>query len=161
VRHRAEEKKIRFDERYAVVPPVFGPAGRILQGLQALIINAVEAMPFGGGIIVVETMADGDLVQARISDGGLGIRPEHMPRIFDPFFTTKPDKNGVGLGLWNARRMLGIIGAEIRLESTPHQGTEVTVVFPGAAPLRPGRTGVEHPPEIMRNTAEDRGLQIA
>jgi len=115
VRHRAEEKKIRFEERYAVVPPVFGPAGRILQGLQALIINAVEAMPFGGGTIVIETLVDGDRVLARIRDGGIGIRPEHMPRVFDPFFTTKPEKNGVGLGLWTARRMLGIIGAEISL----------------------------------------------
>ncbi len=160
-RHRAEEKQIVFDERYAVVPPVFGPAGRIHQAILNVIVNAIEAMPHGGGTIVVETAHEGEEVVARVSDGGIGIRPEHLPRIFEPFFTTKPDRTSAGLGLWVTHRMVDMIGGTIQVASTPLQGTEITLRFPQAAPMRAGREGTTHPPEISRNTAEERGRQIA
>ncbi len=161
VRHRAEEKRIAFDERYAVIPPVFGPASRVQQAIFNVIVNAVEAMPFEGGTIVVETTHPDDRVVARVRDVGIGVRPEHLARVFDPFFTTKPEKNGVGLGLWAAKQTLDLIGADISLKSVPLQGTEVTIRFPQAAPLRQGRTGTEHPPELPLNTAEEPGRRIA
>jgi signal transduction histidine kinase len=161
VRHRAEEKRIVFDERYAVVPPVFGPASRVQQAILNVIVNAVEAMPFEGGTIVVETSHADDRVIARVHDAGIGVRPEHLPRVFDPFFTTKPEKNGVGLGLWAAKQTLDLIGADISLKSVPLRGTEVTIRFAQAAPLRQGRTGTEHPPELPLNTAEEQGRRIA
>ena len=160
-RRRAAEKRILFEERYAVVPPVMGSAMRVQQALFNVIVNAVEAMPFGGGTIVVETAHENDRVIARVRDTGIGIRPDHLPRIFEPFFTTKPEKNGVGLGLWAARQMLDIIGADITVKSAPLQGTEVRISFPQAAPLRPGREGTTHPPELGKNTADDRNRQIA
>jgi signal transduction histidine kinase len=160
-RGRAAEKKIVFEERYAVVPPVMGSAMRVHQALFNIIVNAVEAMPFGGGTIEVETAHENDRVIARVRDPGIGIRPDHLPHIFEPFFTTKPERNGVGLGLWAARQMLDIIGADIAIRSAPLKGTEVSVSFPQAAPLRPGREGTVHPPELERNTADDRDRQIA
>jgi len=160
-RRRAAEKKILFAERYTVVPPVMGSAMRVQQALFNVIINAVEAMPFGGGTIVVETAHENDRVIARVRDTGIGIRPDHLPRIFEPFFTTKPERNGVGLGLWAARQMLDIIGADITVKSAPLQGTEVRISFPQAAPLRPGREGTTHPPELDKNTADDRDRHIA
>jgi len=160
-RRRAAEKTISFAERYGVVPPVMGSATRVHQAIFNIIVNAVEAMPFGGGTIVVETRHENDRVIARVRDSGIGIRPEHMPHIFEPFFTTKPEKKGVGLGLWAARQMLDIVGADVTVKSTPLQGTEVTLSFPQAAPLRPGREGTIHPPELPRNTADERGRRIA
>jgi len=160
-RQRAAEKKILFEERYATVPPVMGSAMRVHQALFNIIVNAVESMPFGGGTIVIETEHQGDRVIARVRDTGIGIRPEHLPQVFDPFFTTKPEKKGVGLGLWAARQMLDIIGADITIKSAPHQGTEVAVTFPQAAPLRPGREGTAHPPELAKNTADEGDRQIA
>lgn len=160
-RQRASEKKIVFEERYATVPPVMGSARRVHQALFNIIVNAVEAMPFGGGTIVVETAHDGDRVIARVRDSGIGIRPEHLPHVFEPFFTTKPEKKGVGLGLWTARQMLDIIGADITIKSAPHQGTEVTISFAQAAPLRPGREGTAHPPELGKNTADEGDRRIA
>ena len=161
VRHRAEEKKIHFEESYAVVPPVFGPASRVQQAIFNVVVNAVEAMPFGGGAIQVITTHENDRVIARVRDGGIGVKPEHVPRVFDPFFTTKPEKSGVGLGLWATRQTLDLIGADIVLTSTPLKGTEVVMSFPQAAPLRDGRAGTSHPPELPLNTAEERGRQIA
>ena len=179
-RRRAAEKKILFAERYTVVPPVMGSATAGSPSYTAfmtsslsnatkskpgslfnVIINAVEAMPFGGGTIVVETAHENDRVIARVRDTGIGIRPDHLPRIFEPFFTTKPERNGVGLGLWAARQMLDIIGADITVKSAPLQGTEVRISFPQAAPLRPGREGTAHPPELDKNTADDRDRHIA
>jgi len=160
-RRRAAEKKIAFEERYAVVPPVMGSAMRVQQALFNVIVNAVEAMPFGGGTIVVETAHENERVIARVRDSGIGIRPDHLPRIFEPFFTTKPEKNGVGLGLWAARQMLDIIGADITVKSTPFEGTVVGISFPQSAPLRPGREGTAHPPELGRNTADDGDRRIA
>jgi signal transduction histidine kinase len=109
----------------------------------------------------VETAHEGDRVVARVRDTGIGIKPEHLPRIFEPFFTTKPEKSGIGLGLWNTRQMFDLIGADVQVRSTPHQGTEVTILFPQAAPLRPGREGTAHPPEIGRNTANEVDRRIA
>ena len=160
-RRRAAEKTIAFEERYGVVPPVMGSAMRVHQAIFNIIVNAVEAMPFGGGTIVVETAHENDRVIARVRDSGIGIRPEHLSRIFEPFFTTKPEKRGVGLGLWAARQMLDIVGADIAVKSTPLQGTEVALSFPQAAPLRPGREGESHPPELPRNTADVGDRRIA
>ncbi len=160
-RRRAAEKQITFEERYGVVPPVMGSATRVHQAIFNIVVNAVESMPYSGGAIVVETTHENDRVIARVRDAGIGIRPDHLPHIFEPFFTTKPEKKGVGLGLWAARQMLDIVGADIAVKSTPHVGTEVTLSFPQAAPLRPGRDGEVHPPELPRNTADEGDRRIA
>jgi hypothetical protein len=153
-RHRAGERKIRFEERYADIPPVFGPAGRVAAALLNVVVNAIEAMPFTGGTIAVSTAHEGPRVVARVRDSGIGIRPEHLSRVFEPFFTTKPDRGSAGLGLWVARDTLDRLGAAITLTSVPHQGTEVVMSFPQAAPLHPGREGTLHPQEMPVNTAD-------
>jgi signal transduction histidine kinase len=153
-RHRAGEKRIRFEERYADIPPVFGPAGRVAAALLNVMVNAVEAMPFTGGTVSVATSHEGDRVVARVRDSGIGIRPEHLGRVFEPFFTTKPDRGSAGLGLWVVRDTLDRLGGSIQLSSVPHQGTEVVLSFPQAAPLHPGREGTLHPQELPTNTAD-------
>lgn len=155
-RHRAEEKKIVFKEYYGDLPPVFGPGTRTQTALLNVIVNAIESMPFGGGTIEVKTAHENGKVVARVKDYGIGIRPEHLAKVFDPFFTTKPDKGGAGLGLWETRDTLDRLGATIDIKSAPHQGTEVTIHFPQAAPLSTGREGTIHPQEVPRNTADDR-----
>jgi signal transduction histidine kinase len=161
VRHRTQDKNIRIEERYAVIPPVMGSAARVHQALLNIVINAIEAMPFDGGAITIETAHENDRVIARVRDTGIGIRPHELQHIFEPFFTTKPEKKGVGLGLWTAKQLLDIIGADIGVRSAPLQGTEVTVSFPQAAPLRPGREGAAHPPELAVNTASRNDRRIA
>jgi signal transduction histidine kinase len=160
-RHRAEERKIEFVEHYATVPPVFGPAARIHGALLNVLVNAVEAMPHGGGRIEVETRHDADQVIVRVKDAGIGIRPEHLPKVFDAFFTTKPEKSAAGLGLWETREALHLIGANIEVRSAPHQGTEVLMGFPQAAPMSPGRLPDARPTDLGRNTADEGDRQIA
>jgi signal transduction histidine kinase len=160
-RHRAEEMKIQFIEVYAVVPPVFGPASRIHGALLNVLVNAVESMPHGGGRIEIDTRHAADQVVVRVKDGGIGIRPEHLPKVFDPFFTTKPEKAAAGLGLWETREALHLIGASIEVRSAPHQGTEVVMSFPQAAPMSPGRRPDALPADLSRNTADEGDRRIA
>ncbi|HYV85294.1 MAG TPA: HAMP domain-containing sensor histidine kinase [Patescibacteria group bacterium] len=160
-RHRAEEKKIEFVESYAAVPPVFGPASRIHGALLNVLVNAIESMPHGGGRIEIDTRHAADQVVVRVKDGGIGIRPEHLAKVFEPFFTTKPEKAAAGLGLWEAREALHLIGANIEVRSAPHQGTEVVIGFPQAAPMSPGRRPDALPADLGRNTADEGDRRIA
>jgi PAS domain S-box-containing protein len=95
------------------LPLVSADVGMVEQVLINLIVNARDAMPQGGSIIIateavsidaayVEAHPEahaGEFVRIAISDTGTGIHPEYLPRIFEPFFTTKDAGKGTGLGL--------------------------------------------------------------
>ncbi|TET38779.1 MAG: two-component sensor histidine kinase [Planctomycetota bacterium] len=102
-------------------------ANLLRQAILNLTLNACEAMPEGGEL-VLRTDAYDDAVKVRVIDNGRGIPEEVMPRIFDPFFSTKP--NGTGLGLPTARRVMEALGGRIDVESEPEQGTQVRLTFP-------------------------------
>ncbi len=99
------------------------------QALLNLCLNAQQAMP-GGGELIVETVADGDQAQINITDTGLGIDPEIMKNLFKPFFSTK--KEGSGLGLSLTRRIVMEHGGTINVQSEPGKGSRFTVRIPRA-----------------------------
>jgi signal transduction histidine kinase len=66
-------------------------------------------------------------------DDGCGIPPEHLPRVFDPFFTTRRGSGGSGLGLHIVYNLVTqMLGGRIELASTPGQGVQISVRFPGS-----------------------------
>jgi PAS domain S-box-containing protein len=114
------------------------------QILMNLAINARDAMP-NGGRIVVETanveidesnagqhpsMRPGRYVMLSVSDTGAGIEPEIQSRIFEPFFTTKPFGKGTGLGLSTVFSIVKQSGGAISVHSQPGAGTTFKVCFP-------------------------------
>lgn len=133
---KIEEKKINIVRSFQKCAPVYAVRGEIRQVLSNLLVNAIEAAPERGAIVVEAGPINRnheDGVRITITDNGCGIAPEHLDRIFEPFFTTRPDTS-TGLGLWVANEIVkrhhGSIHAEpVRGEGENH-GASFTVELP-------------------------------
>jgi len=98
--------------------------------LLILLSNALDAISQGGGIGVhLHTVQDGHL-EIVIADNGCGISPADQAHMFEPFFTTKPIGKGTGLGLAIAKNIVTEHGGQIRIESSPGEGTRAAVELP-------------------------------
>lgn len=125
----------------ADVWPVRADADDLELSLVNIVLNARDAMDNGGVVeIAARNMtltggatADelaGDFVALSVRDTGKGIPPEHLSRVFEPFFTTKEVGRGTGLGLSQVYGFAKQNGGNVTLESTPGQGTTVTLYLP-------------------------------
>ncbi len=119
-----------------------------------LVINARDAMPDGGNLIIESRLADvegvfaserdiapGSYVLIAVTDSGTGMLPEVIERAFDPFFTTKPLGEGTGLGLSMIYGFAKQSGGQVRIHSKQGMGTTVTLFLP------------KHDGELSRSTA--------
>jgi two-component system cell cycle sensor histidine kinase/response regulator CckA len=104
--------------------------GQVEQMLVNLAVNARDAMP-GGGELVIDTGRHGDQVRLRVSDSGAGMSAEVVERAFEPFFTTK-GSGGTGLGLATVYGIVTQAGGEVSLTSSVGVGTTVNVLLPTA-----------------------------
>jgi signal transduction histidine kinase len=110
-----------------------------------LAINARDAMPDGGRLIIAADniradaiyirlhgadMAPGEYVRFAVIDTGIGMPPEIMARVFDPFFTTKPAGQGTGLGLSMIYGFAKQSGGDVQVASRPGRGTTFTLYLP-------------------------------
>jgi PAS domain S-box-containing protein len=104
-----------------------------------LVINARDAMPEGGSVIVrAENIPDRAQVAISVEDTGVGIPEDIAAKVFDPFFTTKPVGKGTGLGLSQVHGFAHQAGGTVGLKSVLGEGTTITMCLPkAAAPLRP------------------------
>ncbi len=127
--------RVKLEKRYLGRPKVPGISGQIEQILINLVINARQAMPRGGRLLVeVRENAAAGMAEIRVADNGQGIPPERLRMIFEPFFTTKiPDDQGhggTGLGLSVCRQIIEQHQGRIRVESVVGKGTTFTVKLP-------------------------------
>jgi signal transduction histidine kinase len=135
-----ELTKYRISVETAVndVPDVLAMGNQIQQVLLNLLINARQAMPSGGRLLIrLEHDAAAEMVDLVIRDTGCGIPADKLPRIFEPYFTTKtgPDETGTGgtgLGLASCRQIIEAHRGRIRVESTVGKGTQFTIKLPVA-----------------------------
>ena len=109
---------------------------QIIQVILNLLINARQAMP-GGGRLVLKMNYDeeNEMIDFVVRDFGCGIPQEKLPRIFDSFYSTKsgPDesgKGGTGLGLTSCKKIIEQHQGVIRVESAEGKGTAFTVKLP-------------------------------
>ena len=114
------------------LPAVLGNFQRLEQVIVNLIQNACQAISGKESPITIETSFDAALgmVTVRISDQGVGIRPEHVSRLFDPFFTTNADKGGTGLGLSVCAAIVKEHKGELAFDSSVGKGTTVSLALP-------------------------------
>jgi len=115
--------------------PIAGNASELREVFTNLMLNAVDALP-DGGRIVLATEDGPDEVRVRLADDGVGMDEETRSRVFDPFFTTKNVK-GTGLGLSVAYGIVTRHRGVIEVDSAPGRGTEFLLRFPAGAVERP------------------------
>ncbi len=97
------------------------------QALLNLLLNAEQAMP-GGGEIILQASREAEFVKLDVIDTGCGIAPDMLPKIFKPFHTTKP--GGTGLGLPTTRKIIQAHGGKIDAQSEEGRGTKVSIRLP-------------------------------
>jgi PAS domain S-box-containing protein len=122
----------------------FADGSQLELALMNLIINARDAMPDGGTIVIsADTCAvpegnplelpAGNYVRLEVADEGTGIPPELVNKVLEPFFTTKPVGKGTGLGLSMVYGFARQSGGTFRIESQPGQGTRAEIWLPQAS----------------------------
>jgi two-component system cell cycle sensor histidine kinase/response regulator CckA len=134
------------------VPSVFVDGRQLEQVIMNLVVNARDAMPDGGEVVIKSGLRvysknsrvhrvmvpKGSYVTISVHDTGRGIRREHLEKIFEPFFTTKEVGEGTGLGLSMAYGIIKQTGGFIFAESEVGQGSEFLILLPaydGETPL--------------------------
>ena len=128
--------RVQVEREFAPVPRVSANPGQLQQVLLNLLVNARQAMPSGGRLILrLSHDESAGLVDVMVRDTGCGMPPEVMRRIFEPHFTTKsgPDetgKGGSGMGLASCREIVEAHRGRIRVESAPGRGTAMTIRIP-------------------------------
>ena len=108
-------------------PEIQFDSDKLKQAFMNVVLNAMEAMP-QGGVLKVSTFTENDSVCIKVVDTGVGIPAEDLEHLFEPFFTKKT--RGTGLGLANVKRILEEHGGTVEIDSTPGEGTEVSLGLP-------------------------------
>ena len=109
------------------LPAVSFDNGQMKQALLNIILNANQSMPAGGQLAVKAYRTDGH-ISIDVTDTGEGIPHDRIVKLFDLFYSTK--KDGTGLGLPIARRIVNMHGGEIRVDSQENTGTTFSVLLP-------------------------------
>jgi PAS domain S-box-containing protein len=124
-----EFQKIIWKEQLCPdLPGINGDFNQLQELFLNLSLNACQAMPEGGTIIIGSTKTKDNMVQVSVKDTGIGIAKESLNKLFLPFFTTKD--NGTGLGLALCHSIVEAHRGSISADSIPGAGTVFTVGFP-------------------------------
>ena len=128
---RLRNAHVRVEKRFRTEQPVVCFQGDVRQVLNNLVANAIEAMPFGGRLLIRSRKGRDWRTSRRgmvlsIADNGAGINPTVRKKIFDAFFTTKGTA-GNGLGLWVCQEIVDRHRGRLRVRSTQRAGRNGTV----------------------------------
>jgi signal transduction histidine kinase len=128
------------------LPPILGDVGMMEQVIMNLVVNAQDAMPCGGKLVLETSVVQvdsahakrnreariGEFIRLRVIDTGSGMPPSVLPHIFEPFFTTKDVGKGTGLGLATVCEIVEEHSGWVEVRSQVKAGTEFTLYFPQA-----------------------------
>ncbi len=144
-RPEVERAKVTVEMRLTDgMPPLRGDSELLRQAMLNLVLNAVEAMPVGGRLLI-SLDRRGDDAMIVVSDTGKGIPPEHRSRIFQLFYTTR--KGGSGLGLATTFRIVQLHNGSIDFVSEVGRGTAFRIELP----LARGQSAAAEPARAARS----------
>jgi signal transduction histidine kinase/DNA-binding response OmpR family regulator len=150
------------------VPPVIGNAPALREVVTNLVLNAVDALPRGGRV-VVRTFREGAHARLTVTDTGIGMAADVRQRVLEPFFTTKGPK-GTGLGLSVSYGIVKSHGGELEIQSSPGAGTTVGLRLPIPAepaeprapgPAAPAAAGEKAPPRRLLIVDDEESVRDA
>ncbi len=125
------------------LPAIQADETLLRRAIENLVLNAMDAMPAGGVLMLRTSHQNGD-VDLEVSDTGSGLTPEECDRLFTPYYTTK--QHGTGLGLAIVQSVISDHGGRISVESESGVGTSFYIHLPAKAPARPVAAAIEKPP---------------
>jgi two-component system sensor histidine kinase AtoS len=127
IESEAEKKGVHVSVQGDSGITLFADRDQVLQILLNLVLNAIQATPADGTVMLRASLENGrPLIE--ISDTGCGIAPELLARVTDPFFTTK--SKGIGLGLNISKQLAELNGGKLEIASIVGRGTTVRIQFP-------------------------------
>jgi two-component system, NtrC family, nitrogen regulation sensor histidine kinase NtrY len=126
------------------LPVIQADAALLRRAIENLVLNAMDAMPAGGVLMLRTSHADGS-VELEISDTGGGLTPEECERLFTPYYTTK--QHGTGLGLAIVQSVVSDHGGRISVESESGVGTSFRLRLPIKPAVRPSPVAETAPPQ--------------
>lgn len=110
----------------------------MVRAVSNLVANAIAHTPSGGSVILAASAGDQE-IRICVSDTGIGIPPEALPRVFDRFFRVDPSRSrtsgGTGLGLAIVQGIMNLHGGRAEITSQVGRGTHVTLRIPSAAAI--------------------------
>ncbi len=129
---------IEFETKFSKLPAtVHCEENQLKQVFINVVKNAIEAMPEGGTITLEQDTVDGYVIIV-ISDEGVGVPEEMLPKLGEPFFTNK--ETGTGLGLMVSQRIIQSHKGSMEIRSEYGCGAEVTIKLPAAGEVAPGQS---------------------
>jgi hypothetical protein len=146
--HRALGERVELETHFGDdLAAIEADPGQIEQVLVNLAVNARDAMPDGGRLLIEVENAEldeeytymhpnteaGSYVRLKVSDTGIGMDEETIRRAFEPFFTTKGKGEGTGLGLATVYGIVTGAGGRVDIYSEPGMGTTVKVHLPASS----------------------------
>jgi len=111
------------------LPEITADPAQLTQVIVNIVVNATQAMP-NGGRLMIKTVAHDDHVVLIIEDTGIGMSEEIMKQLFTPFFTTKEKNHGTGLGLPVVHGIITSHGGSIKVHSEVDKGTRFEIELP-------------------------------
>jgi signal transduction histidine kinase/CheY-like chemotaxis protein len=155
---------LRFDSTDEL-PPIFGDEAKVSQVLRNFISNALKFTAQGEICVAAELSRDGDSVVFSVADTGIGIAPENHESIFEEFVQVynpmQAAAKGTGLGLPLCRKLAGLLGGTVGVESALGRGSTFTLTIPMRCALveqempLPARETLEDPARIPILVVED------
>jgi signal transduction histidine kinase len=125
---RVELNRIRVKKNYSAgIGDIAVDREKVKIAFLNLVVNAIEAMEQGKGVLEVSTRGEKGKCVVEISDNGCGMNEEELNNLFEPYFTTKPAGNG--LGLTNTQNIILNHKGSINVSSKPGEGTTFVIRF--------------------------------